>query len=501
MKSIINKKLYTVATMCMILFVLLFPISNIANAGVSDIIICEDNSFNSSISSSEWYYSNVSAVNSELYFSPSVTENARIISKNRIQNLKTSGYNDCFNLDVDLRLISLVGKFGIAFGLETYSSRVGSKNSSMLFFTATASNVYLHISNYDSNSAESIVLSEYSLADKVNLGVNFNIKFYVDVDGGINVKINNGLVYSNEESNCATTGYLGFGQINVNEAFITHADVRAFKNDTPQNPRYLETFDNSMMNHNVWYTQSKIGYYSDSYVKSVNGVLVFKNVADSYISSKFRYSNFILDFDLTSLQREAVYDSDKNLITPISSAFNIVIGAINYKSLNASYDYLFEFSSNSNSGLKKGSATLLTIKKSNIVLATIELPHEYNIWNNAVVKDRAVNFRMTVNNGNVLLQMKYNDEGGYTAVLNYKLDFTPLGYVQLRGTGFSYLEGKNSLQRYVKQGNFSIDNLMIDNTDTDGQVIEVTYAYYGWIIPGDYDYIDNWNDSDLLHNN
>ena len=91
------------------------------SAGVSDINIVTSSSFKYSVSTADWLVSGVGVQNRSLYFSPDGTEDDRIISKRKIENLKDLGYTECFTSELTITPVALADTFYIMFGIDGLS--------------------------------------------------------------------------------------------------------------------------------------------------------------------------------------------------------------------------------------------------------------------------------------------------------------------------------------------------------------------------------------------
>lgn len=463
------------------------------SAGVSDINIVNSSSFKYSVSTADWLVTGVKVSNRSLYFSPEGTEDDRIISKKKIENLKDLGYTECFTSELTITPVALADTFYVMFGIDGLSglkTAAETENTSAIALTAQENDVYISVLNFDEEAEKQFVLEPTKLED-VALSDSFDLSMTVDVDGGIVLDINGENLLTALDANVDTNGYIGFAQMGLNEVFVNKVDVNAYTNATPENFNYVERFDKNEMNHNAWYTKSAIGYYTNSYLRSENGTLHFSNVGNAQASSTYQFSNFVLDFDLADMQRVAEYDENGKVVRPVNKQFGVEIGATVYKTYDTPM-YTFKIYGDDATALRGATSTMLTIENYGKTVALISFPEEYNIWDENIVAGRAVCFRIKVVDKVAVVMVKYADEAGYTTVCTYALDATPTGYVKIRGYGDTYSAASLKGMKYREQGNFKIDNLMIKNLDVNGKVKDIGYKFYKWEIPEDFDYVDPW---------
>jgi hypothetical protein len=128
------------------------------------------------------------------------------------------------------------------------------------------------------------------------------------------------------------------------------------------------------------------------------------------------------------------------------------------------------------------------------------LPNEWNFWNNQVAQDRAMFIRLSVIDGWITLELKYEEQTEYTKVYSKYLGYTPLGYVQIWSTG----HGPNVTNLPVEQissTSFKLDNIALTNKDDTPLTKVVSFETNKLTIPPDFPYVDTWDDEDLVKSN
>ena len=463
-----------------------------AIAGVSPIITVNDDDFKSEIGL-EWVFEDgVEYGDNSIVFVDSSDKSSQIISRTYIENLVEAGYRECFDASFTLLFEEIEGKFGFVFGLRSAVRTVGSDNTSFVYFFED-NGLKLGVSNFNDDAEEIVVATA-----TVSPATEYKTRVRVDTSGGITVAVNGTEIISESGSSCATDGYVGFGQTSGNSVEITHVEIAAYTNDRPENPDIFETFDDDTFNSTVFYSSSQQGFFPNSLLKVENGELAFKNVAESFISTRYQYSNFIMEFDLTELAREPLFDEDRNLIRPISTSFAVSFGSQSSSQRGGAFD--IEFYPFGGGNTKPALGTAVSLKVGGEIKQAINLPDKYNIWSEHAVSGKTVNIRITVKNCVVTVQLKYDDETGFNTVLSEDIGLTPLGYVQIKGSGTSAVTGASMPLQSITQGNFCIDNLSVVNFDTAKKSIVVGYTSNVWEIPKDFVFEDTWDDSDLLGN-
>ena len=159
--------------------------------------------------------------------------------------------------------------FGFAFGLDTPSSKIPSEDSNMLAFKADGNNLKLLLCSYDKSNKLTTVFEKDGYVDAINNAVKLNL--YVDVNGGVNIKLDGTEVFNKADAGIDAEGFVGFGQSGKFSAEISNISVLAYENVVPMNSDFFETFDNGEYNAEVLYSQGKTGYVKPSYVVCEDG--------------------------------------------------------------------------------------------------------------------------------------------------------------------------------------------------------------------------------------
>jgi hypothetical protein len=331
----------------------------------------------------------------------------------------------------------------------------------------------------------------------------------VSSTGGVVVSLNGAKMYENANAALATEGYLGFAPTGALEAYLISADVRSLAYDMPTTGVLEEgsvtskaDFSNDEFNVNEWWCSSIDGYYGGGmYVE--DGMLVYDNASETAFSSTHAYSNFTMEVELHDLQREAVVDDSGKIIRPISMYIGVAFGRdlpdANAQSAHNVSQFLY-IDPRVEDFTKPAYATSVRFRTGGLEDEPVLLPDEWNFWNNDVAQDRAVHIRLSVIDGIVTLDLRYEDQADYQTVYEKDLTYTPLGYVQIWSTGHAP-DVTGIPEELIGSASFKLDNLSLTNKDRDPSTKVVSFATNKLKIPADFPYVDGWKDSDLIESN
>ena len=284
---------------------------------------------------------------------------------------------------------------------------------------------------------------------------------------------------------------------------------------------YLETFDKNSYNANMFYSETTASGISPSKIYVEDGKLVFRNVGQGFFTTKEKYSNFELKFDIVDLYRKGEVDEDGNISKLISHWFMIGFGVDNYKDppseriqatflqfegLPGSTDHL----TGDVAGGRKdtyilwnnGSAVAEKDEKGeNIGLKSMnENPAEgkFSLWNDEYIQGETVNLKFTVVDGVITLYYKLASQTEYVMQYQHNLGTTQMGYVRIYSYGGGSIDSKTSSVL-----NMTIDNFEITNLDNDAvKILKNPPIYKSNVVAAtpDYTYTTTPDASDLLNN-
>lgn len=474
------------------------------SAGASTVYVASSSSIlGNSINGGDFFVEgNVTASNGRAIFNKNAAESS-LITKNKVRNLENYGIDTVFKFKSTLCFKSFAenGSFVISFGLDDLDYRPGAGNSYSIEITYSDA---LYIGAFEYRE-ENVKTALYRSVKFGNLLLNSDIPFNVEVKS-------NGTIYATVGSTKILTGakrlavtpdgFISFTSIGKNEVELTNVEITTTKYDLPENVDYFETFDNGY-NANMFYTESEASPATPSSLSVKDGALVFANTADAYISTKYMYSNFELSFDILDIFRTAKYDEDGKLIAPISNWIGIQFAMDSYKAnVDTKYatwvqlgappdgiDYTKPCNRVQRLWDNKGTWNVLKATSMN----------GFNLWDEDFINGDVVNVKLTLIDGVVSLNYRFDGDIDWTEVLSYDMGNTVSGYIRILTWGSKFLEPKGLAYNTV--GNFTIDNLSIKNMDYESVKNVVAAPEYKSNLRDrtpDYAYVSSADEKDLL---
>ena len=457
---------------------------------------------------------NVSAVDGYAVFNEDCARTAKLISKTKINNMKKYGMDTLVDANYEIVLNSFAkdGKISFCFGLDGLSLGAGSAGSFEVALTENAEKGGVDIGVYEYTEADKpTAINPSSYYPSIRFGKAVTLSVLVTVDGNVTVSIGDKKVVEGYKLVVDATGYTGIISYEKNDFKVGNMNVFGFKYDLPENVNYVETFDGNDYNANVFYSQSIAGPISPSKLSVQDGKLTFRNGSGAQFLTKYKYSNFALEFELHDLQREAEYDEGNNLVELISSWFAITWGVDDYMQKSAVSEAYESFLIVE--GMAWGSDKTIPSNQSpnnpryvpylsgvpqNSGIRSLD---QYNVWDVTKFDDEDVfNVKFVVEDGVMRLYIKLLEDAEYGAA-KYEFDagITDLGYVGLFTCTENYIHS-NGL-KYTSVCNFSIDNLSITNLDYNAVTVD-SPEFKSNIIQKtpDYTYEDKTDENDLLKN-
>ena len=474
------------------------------SAGASTVYVASSSSIlGNSINGGDFFVEgNVTASNGRAIFNKNAAESS-LITKNKVRNLENYGIDTVFKFKSTLCFKSFAenGSFVISFGLDDLDYRPGAGNSYSIEITYSDA---LYIGAFEYRE-ENVKTALYRSVKFGNLLLNSDIPFNVEVksDGTIYSTVGSTKILTGAKRLAVTPdGFISFTSIGKNEVELTNVEITTTKYDLPENVDYFETFDNGY-NANMFYTESEASPATPSSLSVKDGALVFANTADAYISTKYMYSNFELSFDILDIFRTAKYDEDGKLIAPISNWIGIQFAMDSYKAkVDTKYatwvqlgappdgiDYTKPCNRVQRLWDNKGTWNVLKATSMN----------GFNLWDEDFINGDVVNVKLTLIDGVVSLNYRFDGDIDWTEVLSYDMGNTVSGYIRILTWGSKSLEPKGLAYNTV--GNFTIDNLSIKNMDYESVKNVVAAPEYKSNLRDrtpDYAYVSSADEKDLL---
>ncbi|MBO7368765.1 MAG: hypothetical protein J6U25_00585, partial [Clostridia bacterium] len=474
-----KNRIFLTVVLIIALFISAIPLAlskSVAFAGESKLGVVTENTIKEKLSSANWNYTrNVkheeTAGKGYIVFSASFTGNERIVSTAYAADLRSLGLNDCWYGSISLKISELNGEFYVLFGLGSPKDTVTSGNFSAISFYDNAGEIAVKVINKNANAAP-VTVKDIAATFAYNTTLTFDLT--VRANGKVYLSINstNYLNYDNA-SDCRAVGYFGFAQTAGSGVKITYAGDGLFTSvyDRPENANVDEDFEDGFDASRIFVNnnESRQGYYKPEGMYCEDGVLKFCNITSyGFVSTCYEFSNFTMKFDIPHLQREFVFDDDDNVVTPASNYwFGISIGS---PQKNASHYAITQavfilFTPRYVNNEPVGLSCQLLDNYNDVYHAS--LSDEDNFWlvENAYDisdRERTVNMKVEMADGRLICKFKWGDEveSKYRTIIDYDLGYTPLGYVQIHGQGYT---ATSILQNDSLAGsNFWIDNLKIE---------------------------------------
>lgn len=444
----------------------------------------------------------------KIVFDENCKESSKIIGKTKLNNLGVYGVKNLLNGKMTVELNSLVqdgGVFSVCFGMASLSSKrddVGVVE--MRFYEDNGVNfvVYEHCDKGISN----VLLTSMQYTAMQN-GGSATLEFFVTTDGAFTLTLNGKTKIANKTLYEGGEGYFGIFSEGKNNVSIEDLSLFGYSYATPENVDYTERFDGNAYNANMFYTMSKVSPLTPSYLTVEDGALKFSNTAGAHITTRYMYSNFELQFDITDLQRTAVYDEDGNIVKLISNWFSIAFGVDSPEqlpestfSLATSLQLEGMFSDEKTDQTVPSTFQRFVLRDKGLAAQDTQ-PMSYNIWDAERFDGKTIQVKLSVDDGLIQLWMKTADENEWgDPQYAYDLGYTPSGYVRIFTWGQNSVVG-NGL-KYNSIANFTIDNLSIKNTDYEAVRNVTTVEYKSNYIADteNYIYTTKTDDGDLLQN-
>lgn len=404
-------------------------------------------------------------------------------------------------------------RFGLLLGAEKQSSgKIGEKGSSFLYFASEDDGYVYGMETYGEDGEKSVVIEERPLPAESD---DFTLKLETGSGGTLKVSFDGVIDYSADDADFSYAGYMGFAmdgaETNAENCVKVLVDSFSLKNvfyDRPENTNIVTDFFDNEFNTNLWQLSSKpymSTYTNGVYVK--DEMLYFDNVAmNSYLSTKFRYSNFSMEYSIVDVRREAVMDeASGEPILPVSSWIGVVFGAStpndDFGKMvdNIPLVYL-EVPVNKDTWQRDTDASGKPLPARLVISGVgtsrmIDLPEKYDFWalENA---GKVLNVSIKTVDGQLTVALKYSTENEYTVVAEQTMSSGVSGHIYICGMGDSYfVEG---VSEGASCGNFVIDDISVTNLDSKGNILtDVEFeSNKNPDIPGDYEYTGGRDEKD-----
>ncbi len=435
-------------------------------AGSSDIII-DETSYTEKLDNTVWNNpdGDITVKDKTLVFSDNSSEYTRLITKTAVK--ATAEVKEVVNVQSTLQFTKLPKgeTFALALGIKKIESLQGDKGNIEISFAnkggLSASLIYYN----DDGEAEVLgkATSCGSLTGKTS------VEASVNTDKILTVSINEKKVWEVEVP-ASGEGRVGFLQTGSCGVKVSNVKIITHLYESPENCDINEDFETGGFNANL--LTSKMQSASGMCWPSGTGIedceeskaFCFTNAGETYIGTKYTYSNFEISFDVPHLQRKNILDEEGNLVTSASNRFGISYGGV-----ASDFDYVGYTDGVTDVVWFTNYSTINSMKSGAVVDAAAL---GYPFFGKEC--DKGFSVKMTMEDSVVTVYMKWIDESKYQEVFKYQLSTnTPTGYLHIWASGPSSM---------------AIDNLKITNTDINPKLVDVDFASSIIEGPGDYDY-------------
>lgn len=448
---------------------------------------------------------------SSIVFDQTLKSTSKIVGKTKVANLASQGVKRLLQASFSLKLTSLEtnGRFSFAFGLPRTSSTVNDLGVIEIAFIDHEGTPFFAVVEHFGEGIEDYLVSPTPLS-VLTLGKKTSVLLDCTTDRKMTLKIGSNTVLDNVSFQENGSGFVGFFSSGRNVATIGDMEIYGYSYETPENVEYTEYFDDGHYNANVFYSSSQSSFLTPSYLgvdtdENGEGVLRFAHTGPAYISTRYSYSNFVTEFEIPWIAREAKKDEYGNYTDLISNWFGFAWGVNSYNestSETIAYDYWLQFE-----GIPVDGA-LHTEDYSNPRYVIWEKGKAVsiqsmskNFYSASQARDRSVFIKIQMIDGVMSMFQRYEDELGYGATPTVTYDFgtTPLG--GLRIFTWALTEPSSMGVAYSGVADFTLDNWSIQNGDADAVkcvIGDPGYRENGITAGTDYEYTTTTDEDDLL---
>ena len=434
-------------------------------AGTSNVVI-DQSSFEKELNNAVWSNpeNDVIAKNGELVFPAESTKYTRLITQNTAE--KSDASKNLVEVEMTQIISSMPtsGEFILAFGLDSIESLSGEAGQVEIAFTK-AENMTVSIREFET-AGEEVALVKNNTTN-ITEGKPAKVSVQIQNDQQITVNVNGSTVASAKAS-FLPEGSVGFFQTGSCEVTISGLRICSYRYDRPENADFLETFEGDAYNRNLLFSKAGSSNYTPSTMSvekyKDDDVMYYENSGPAQISTRYKYSNFEMTFDVPYLLRKDVENEDGKTTHAKSMWFGVSIGDDMIECGISDYAYsadVIYFDQDS---------TVKSFAKNNEVVAQSE---KYPFF--AEDEERGFSVKVSVVDAHVTVGIKWLDENEFTTIGEYDTPDlqTPLGYLHIWACG---------------PANMAIDNIKVTNLDKNPNLVEVGYETSKFEIPADYDY-------------
>ena len=484
------------------------------DAGTSGVYVENGSVFlGEELSTSEWYFAKSAGIQLETQDETSViavkTKDVGKLFISRTAIVVSREIENSLSVSLNLSIIKLLEnkKFGFIFGSPTLLGDINAAGTTFLWFSESGNGFKYGLMKFE-ETGEKTFVSARSLSKAA--ASDFTVNIEVSGSGKIVFKLNGDTVYASaQENEASAVGFLGFAQDGVKslsssektEIYIKDINILNQYYDRPETPLTVRAdFSGSEFNTEEWHLQSRAAAPNGGIFVEDDALKFDGSGQGGFFGTNYKYSNFVLEYDLFDVKNYATVESD-GWISTASYWQGVVFGIDG--DISATYgrddsrDCLVYFSSGINTETGERSSDITTlgfVEKGKYRTTSVVLPDKYSMFRKGF--EGKVRVRLKVIDGKMTVSLKLTDEYDYTEIYSYEFanGYTPSGYVSFHGEGNQFVAGRT----YYGASYFTLDNIQITNFDVNPSVIKVGFT--GNLIKplSDYSYVNSWSDSYLV---
>ena len=463
-----------------------FPEGSVRAGGTNAVLL--DSANFSSLSSTDWDADDgVSAEDGVARFSGDGAENARLLYRTAAV---ADSDTDVYRIATTVRINALTGgSFGIGFGFRRSRYRLGDEGTRYFYFREEGGAIKAGLCVWGETGRRSEALIPLVSVSGDELDVELTAKG----DGSVEISVNGGEVYAGSPGG-EPGGYFAFCAEGAPVADVCSARVTNDYYDRPENVNVADDFEDGSVNASVWNISNKAPYMKG--IAETGGQLRFIENQGGVVTTKYRYSNFAMRFEIADVKHTVETREDGTLLSPVSSWIGLFCGlsADDYSAcVNADYivsnmqGYFLSFTSGPD---KEGYAQKSTTALFGAIggRKSYALPARYHIWDEARQGD-SLEVSLTSQDGLFNLDIRWKGESDWYHVFTEQYK-TATGYISMTFYG--------STAGSTVRGNGAFDNVNITNRDYLGNVVGVDETSNNLENPGDYGYHDSKSPAQLI---
>lgn len=403
-------------------------------------------------------------------------------------------------------------RFGIGFGCEYTKDPIGKPNTNYLYVKKNADGKFVPgFSSVDASGEAFEIAQNTDVLNGSEWAFEIKAEYTIQAPHQkVTAKIGDKTIYEGYVKSEELNGYFGFFETGL--AIPDEEYVVAYVSDlTVDNNYYLaqenvninDDFNDGSVDATAWHVYDDKGINLTG-IAETDGMLRFFDAYEETISTKYKYANFEMSFDIPYVKKTVEYNSDGTVRSNTSSEFGIFCGLAevseydNIKKASAvqkSYSSAFALTfQNEDLDNNKIMDTTITFAENSIYAneekrkeQTETLDKKYDLWDEKN-EERVLNVVFTCVDGTYTCDIKWADETDYVTVFTKTVAEKRPGFISFFGMGSP-----------SQKANVAFDNVKITNRDYKGNVISGKPSSNDAIkVEGDFGYADSKSPAQLV---